>query len=76
MNTVNRYTTILLTIGLVLWLEAVVTIEWSYRPEISLGLEGYYRYADFRPVRFGFIKSSAADCMPSRFWFPDGWRQN
>jgi hypothetical protein len=171
--TSNRYTTILLTIGLVLWLEAVVTIEWSYpyclsqedgpayaargmplpywmwngvaslehdfmphvyilnvivlcllmfpsvrwilnrfisprlkwlrvvigavgcllllshvaltvlgistgyyRPEISLGLEGYYRYADFRPVRFGFIKSSAADCTPSRFWFPDGWRHN
>jgi hypothetical protein len=30
MNTVNRYTTILLTIGLVLWLEAFFTIEWSY----------------------------------------------
>lgn len=173
MNLVNRYTTILLTVGLVLWLEGLVTIEWSYpyclsqtdgpayaaygmplpywmwngvaslehdfmphayilnmivlcllmfpairwilnrvispqlkwlrivigvvgcllllshvalmgflistgyyRPEISLGLRGYYSYAEFRPVRFGFIKSNAADCTPSRFWFPDGWRQN
>ena len=173
MKPVNRYTPILLTIGLVLWLEGLVTIEWSYpyclsqtdgpayaahgmpfpywmwngvvslehdfmpiayilnvivlsllmfpavrwvlnrfispglnwlrsligivgcflllshialmsflvstgyyRPEISLGLEGYYRYSDFRPVRIGFIRSNAADCAPSRFWFPDGWSQN
>lgn len=173
MNLVNRYTTILLTVGLVLWLEGLVTIEWSYpyclsqtdgpayaaygmplpywmwngvvslehdfmphayilnvivlclltfpairwilhrvisprlkwlrivigvvgcllllshvalmgflistgyyRPERSLGLGGYYSYAEFRPIRFGFIKSNAADCTPSRFWFPDGWRQN
>ena len=173
MNLVNRYTTILLTVGLVLWLEGMVTIEWSYpyclsqsdgpayaaygmplpywmwngvvslehdfmphayilnvivlclltfpairwilnrvisprlkwlrivigvvgcflllshvalmgflistgyyRPEISLGLRGYYSYAEFRPIRFGFIKSNAADCTPSRFWFPDGWRHN
>jgi hypothetical protein len=45
-----------------------------FRPEMSLGLDGYYRYADFRPVRFGFIKSHAAACTPSPFWFPDGWR--
>lgn len=30
MNPVNRYTTILLTVGLILWLESLVTIEWSY----------------------------------------------
>jgi hypothetical protein len=46
-----------------------------YRPQISLEYEGYYRYTDFRPVRFGFIRLNAADCTPSRFWFPDGWRQ-
>lgn len=171
MKLFNRYTPILLTIGLVLWLESLVTVEWSYpyclsrengpayaaygmplpywmwngaaslehdfvplayvlnvivlcflmfpavrrilnrvlsprfdwlqsvigavgcllllshtaltvflvstgfyRPAMSLSLEGYYRYADFRPVRFGFIKSNAADCAPSPFWFPDGWR--
>jgi hypothetical protein len=45
-----------------------------YRPTISLGLEGYCRYADFRPVRIGFIKSNAADCMQSPFWFQDGRR--
>lgn len=170
MNAVNRRTPVLLTIGLVLWLESLVTVEWTYtyclsqtdgpayaaygmplpywmrngvvslehdfmplayilnvivlcllmfpavrrilkygifsrskwlrkalgivgglmllshialtgllvssgfyRPQKSLGLEGYYRYADFRPVRFGFIKSNAAGCTPSRFWFPDGW---
>lgn len=172
MNPVNRYTTILLTIGLVLWLESLVTVEWTYpyclsqsdgpayaaqgmplpywmwngvaslehdflphiyilnvillslllfpvvrwvlnrgiftrlkwlrhviagvgflllishvaltilmvssgyyRPEKTLGLEDYYRYADFRPVRISVIKSNAPDCTPSRFWFPDGWRQ-
>jgi hypothetical protein len=173
MNLVNRYTPILLTTGLILWLESLVTIEWSYpyclsqsdgpayaahgmplpywmwngvvslehdfmphaytlnvivlclltfpairwvlnrvisprlewlrsvigavgcllllshvaltvllvstgyyRPATSLGLEGHYRYTDFRPVRFGFIRSNAADCTPSRFWFPDGWRHD
>ena len=173
MNHVNRYTLILLTVGLVLWVEGLVTIEWSYpyclsradgpayaaqgmplpywmwngvaslehdfvphvyilnvivlcllmfpalrwvlhrvisyrlkwlqsiigavgcllllshvaltvllvstgyyRPATSLGLEGYYRYTDFRPVRFGLIESNAPDCRPSRFWFPDGWRHN
>src|SRR3712207_4426394 len=30
MNLVNRYALILLTIGLVLWVEGLVTIEWSY----------------------------------------------
>jgi hypothetical protein len=30
MNLVNRYAIILLTIGLVLWVEGLVTIEWSY----------------------------------------------
>jgi hypothetical protein len=173
MNLVNRYAPILLTVGLVLWVEGLVTIEWSYpyclsqsdgpayaahgmplpywmwngvvslehdfmphvyilnvivlcllmfpamrwglnrvmsprlkwlrivigvvgcllllshvaltallvstgyyRPATSLGLGEYYRYTDFRPVRFGFIRSNAADCTPSHFWFPDGWRHN
>lgn len=30
MNPVNRHAPILLTVGLVLWLEGMVTIEWSY----------------------------------------------
>jgi hypothetical protein len=30
MRLFNRYTPILLTIGLVLWLESLVTVEWSY----------------------------------------------
>ncbi|MDQ1590723.1 MAG: hypothetical protein QOG71_1350 [Pyrinomonadaceae bacterium] len=47
-----------------------------YRPETSLGLEGYYRYTDFRPVRFGLVHSNATVCQPSRFWFPDGWRHD
>lgn len=173
MNLVNRYAPILLTVGLVLWVEGFVTIEWSYpyclsqsdgpayaaqgmplpywmwygvaslehgfmphvyilnvtvlcllmfpamrrvlnrlissrlkrlrsiigaagcllllshvaltlilvstgyyRPDISLGLEGYYRYTDFRPIRFGLVESNAPACKPSRFWFPDGWRHN
>jgi hypothetical protein len=173
MNLVNRYALILLTIGLALWVEGLVTIEWSYpyclsqadgpayaaqgmplpywmwngaaslehdfmphvyilnvivlcllmwpairwvlnrvvsyrlkwlrsiigavgcllllshvaltvllvstgyyRPVRSLGLGGYYRYTDFRPVRFGLIESNAPGCTPSHFWFPDGWRHS
>jgi hypothetical protein len=173
MNLVNRYASILLTIGLVLWAEGLVTIQWSYpyclsqsdgpayaaqgmplpywmwngvvslehdfmphayilnlivlcllmfpairrvlnsvissrlkrlrsiigavgcllllshvaltillvstgyyRPVTSLGLEGYYRYTDFRPVRFGLIESNAPACKPSRFWFPVGYRHD
>ncbi|MDQ1557446.1 MAG: hypothetical protein QOD32_506 [Pyrinomonadaceae bacterium] len=53
----------------------LVSTGW-YRPEISLGLEGYYRYTDFRPVRFGLAHSNAPVCRPSRFWFPDGWRHD
>jgi hypothetical protein len=30
MNLVNRYAPILLTVGLVPWVEGLVTIEWSY----------------------------------------------
>ena len=45
-----------------------------YRPATSLGLGDYYRYTDFRPVRFGFRRSNAPDCMPSTFWFPEGWQ--
>jgi hypothetical protein len=30
MKLVNRYTPVLLTVGLVLWLENIVTVEWSY----------------------------------------------
>lgn len=47
-----------------------------YHPATSLRLDGYYRYSEFRPVRFGRIKSNAPGCKPSRFWFPDGWRNH
>lgn len=45
-----------------------------YRPAVSLESGEYYRYSDFRPVRFGLYRSSASDCTPSTFWFPDGWQ--
>jgi hypothetical protein len=47
-----------------------------YRPTTSLGLEGYNSYREFRPVRVGLYRSSAADCTPSPFWFPNGWQHN
>ena len=45
-----------------------------FRPTTSLSLDGTYSYTDFRPVRFGFRRSNAPDCIPSEFWFPDGWQ--
>ena len=45
-----------------------------YRPTTSLSLGDYYRYTDFRPVRFGLYSSNATACTPSKFWFPDGWQ--
>ena len=46
------------------------------RPETSLGIEPYHRYSDFRPVRIGFQRSTAPDCIPSQFWFPNGWQHD
>ena len=47
-----------------------------YRPVKSVGLNGYYSYSDFRPVRIGLYSSNAVPCTPSHFWFPDGWQHN
>lgn len=47
-----------------------------FQPTTSMGHDGYYSYTDFRPVRFGFRRSTAPDCIPSKFWFPDGWQHN
>lgn len=38
----------------------------------SIGIEGYGRYQELRPV--GFASGATAErCTPSRFWFPGGW---
>jgi hypothetical protein len=46
------------------------------RPTTSIGLEGYYSYSDFRPVRAGLNGSGAASCTPSPAWFPNGWQHD
>ena len=46
-----------------------------YRPVASLELEGFYRYSEFRPVKIGLWASSATNCTPSPFWFPDGQKK-
>ena len=47
-----------------------------YRPVTSLGLDGYIRYSDFRPIRISSVRSNAPACTPSPFWFPDGWKHD
>jgi hypothetical protein len=47
-----------------------------YRPVMSLALDGYYRYSDFRPVRVSWLGSNARECTPSPFWFPEGWKHD
>lgn len=38
----------------------------------SIGIEGYGRYRELRPVAFA-SGATAERCAPSRFWFPGGW---
>ncbi len=47
-----------------------------YRPVSSLGLEGYYKYMDFRPVKLGYLQTPGTHCTPSAFWFPEGWKSS
>ena len=66
--------------GLLLMSHVAITIflvsVGYFRPTTSLSLGDYYHYSDFRPVRFGLTRSNAPDCIPSTFWFPEGWQHN
>ena len=55
-------------------LTALLVSGGFLRPARSLSHEGYYQHSELRPVRIGLYRSSAADCEPSPFWFPDGWQ--
>lgn len=43
----------------------------AWRPTWSLAHPGYYKYADFRPIRLT-TNDLHYDCTPSPSWFPEG----
>ena len=42
-------------------------------PVDSVADGSFMRYQELRPVSFGFKVGAAGECMPSSFWFPQGW---
>ena len=42
-------------------------------PVSTIADGGFMRYGELRPVSFGLKPGRSGDCIPSPFWFPQGW---